>query len=545
MLSTQNLLEIYSDNKSTRDQYRSTLEEAARLSWPAVKDMVRDGTPDTNMVKTVDLLDSVGVRSSYKMTAGIFTNLMPTGTKWFIFNPSNAEMIGDIESAKWFSMATDITLKEIWRSNFQRQMFSTIRSMVVLGTGCISVVLTDKKDLFFKYHNIADIFFDIDSMGRVDTVYHRLWYTARQAQQEFPDAESLGKTIDKELNDKKKSNTKHEFVHCVYPRKDYNPKLKLSKRSKKYVSKYINVSDKLIVKDDKGFNDMPYMVGRFDLAQDELMGTGPGIDLIPEIRELFAMRKDYTLASALNVLPPMMVEDDGVIGPPITEPNSVMYVRAGSEYPQPYKTGSNYQQAQQDIEAQRQVVKDGYFTNIFQVLDDRINISSAREVDQLAADSFAMLAPFVSGTNQEVSDPLITTVLNLLIEAKKIEIPAGNGEKLDYEIAYQGRLAVAMSAMQANAIEAVLSKWSPLQELYPVLDNFDIDGSAVDSALAAGYPANRIKDPDVVKAERDERAKAAQQKEQAELADTMSKAYKNTTNAPQPSSLAEVIGENI
>jgi hypothetical protein len=250
------------------------------------------------------------------------------------------------------------------------------------------------------------------------------------------------------------------------------------------------------------------------------------------------MKHDYALGSALNILPPMMVEDDGVIGQPITEPNSVMYIRSGAQYPKPYQTNSNIQQAMADINEQRQVVKDGYFVDLFQVLGDRINISSAREVEQLASDSFAMLAPFVGGVNQEISDPMVSSILDLLIDAGKIEPLMLNGREVDYDITYQGRLAVAMSAMQANAIETVLSKWSPLQELYPVLDNFDIDGSCIDSAIAAGFPASRIKDSEVVKEERRVRAEAVKQQQNVELAETMSKAVKNVSGSVAPDSMA-------
>jgi hypothetical protein len=531
-------LDRYSNLKSTRAKYNCTLEEAAKYSWPNAQDMVKEGDITTGQVRTIDLYDSTAIRASYKMTAGIFTNLMPTGTRWFIFKPSDESLLENNNVKVWFSKATDICLSEIWRSNFQRQMFSTIRSMVVLGTGCISVILTPEKDLLFKSHHIADVFFDIDSKGRVDTVFRRIYYTARQARQEFPNA-NLGDTIEKELKANKNQTQKFEFVHCVYPRTDYNPTKKLSKVSKKFVSEYINVTDKKVVKNDKGYNYMPYMVGRFDITQDELMGNSPGIDLLPEIKMLQEMKHDYALGSALNVLPTMMVEDDGVIGQPITEPNSVMYIRSGAQYPKPYQTQSNIQQAMADINEQRQVIKDGYFVDLFQVLGDRINISSAREVDQLASDSFAMLAPFVGGVNQEISDPMISSILDLLIEAKKIEPLMLDGKELDYDVTYQGRLAVAMSAMQANAIEIVLSKWSPLQQLYPVLDNFDIDGACIDSAIAAGFPASRIKDSTVVATGRKDRAEAAAKQQGAELAETMSKAVKNVSGSVDPNSVLE------
>jgi len=110
-------------------------------------------------------------------------------------------------------------------------------------------------------------------------------------------------------------------------------------------------------------------------------------------------------------------------------------------------------------------------------------------------------------------------------------IPSGKlpprPEGLKLKIVYQGRLALAMGKLQAAAGERWIAKWSPLTELYPVLDNVDIDGLARDSALNEGVTAERIVPVD----ERDQK-RAAEQQQQAiantvGIAETASKAYKN------------------
>ena len=148
---------------------------------------------------------------------------------------------------------------------------------------------------------------------------------------------------------------------------------------------------------------------------------------------------------------------------------------------------------------------------------------TATEVDERVSEGLTLAAPLITPLNHEILDPMFLQVLDSIPENKLPPRPEG----LKLKIVYQGRLALAMGKLQAAAGERWVAKWSPLSEIYPVLDNVDIDGLARDSALNEGVPAERIVPEDV----RDQRRAAQQQRQQiAEgvgIAETASKAYKN------------------
>jgi len=144
------------------------------------------------------------------------------------------------------------------------------------------------------------------------------------------------------------------------------------------------------------------------------------------------------------------------------------------------------------------------------------------------SEGLTLAAPLITPLNHEILDPMFLQVLSSIPASKLPPRPEG----LKLKIVYQGRLALAMGKLQAQAGERWVAKWSPLSELYPVLDNVDIDGLARDSALNEGVPAERI----VPEEERDAKRQAQQQQEAIAntvgIAEAASKAYKNVSGVP-------------
>jgi len=143
---------------------------------------------------------------------------------------------------------------------------------------------------------------------------------------------------------------------------------------------------------------------------------------------------------------------------------------------------------------------------------------------------------------KEIFSPLIIRVLDLLMkttkENKRIPDPP---DDFDYDIVYQGRLALAMSNVQANAQEVTLAKWQPYQEITPVLENVDIDKAFRTSWISSGAPAENLTDYDEMIKAREKRQQLEEAAAQAETAESASKAYRNVLTAPEPGSLVEAV----
>ena len=392
-------------------------------------------------------------------------------------------------------------------------MYATIHSLSSFGTSCITY--DPKKE--FRFHPIQTIFFEENSSGVPDVVFKLLQYNKRQSRQEF---ESAGPTIEAEES----SSTKiFDFIHCVFPNDDYDDKV----GSKKFASVFIQMADKVEVfpkgKTTRGgYDKQLYKIARMPRGPKGLMGEAPGKDLLPTIKMLNSMQESYIRAKETMADPTLVVSDDGVVGQPITGPGGLVVMRAGSEKPYFLTHPISSQDSYQDIVLQQQVIKDGFFNNIFVPLQDQRNMT-ATEVQERVNEGLTIAAPIITPLNKEILDPLITQVLEDLPKGSMPPKPPG----LKVKIVYQGRLALAMSNLHSSAIERSIAKWAPMQELYPVLDNIDMDKSYRISASNDGVPAEALIPVDIRDATRNARNEAAQAEQQVALAETASKALKN------------------
>ncbi|KKM17059.1 hypothetical protein LCGC14_1679610, partial [marine sediment metagenome] len=389
------------------------------------------------------------------------------------------------------------------------------------------------KSLVFQSHHVGFMSFDENNRGEIDTAYRQIYYDTRQAIQEYG-IDINSKSVQKAIK-AQKWDEKFEFVHVVAPNKD-SDKTKLGKSNKRVKSLHIMIKDKTVVKSG-GFDELPYLVARFALVPGEIMGHGPAMDLLPEIKMLNRMKMTFIAAAEKALNPPLMVEDDGVIGQPATGPNAMIYVRSGAKFPEPLLTGTNIQLNAEVIRDQQRVVKEGFLINRFNTLEDKQNMT-AFEVGVRKEDDLTIVSPQVTPLEKETLDPLLTKVLNLLVKARRIEEPP---ESFDFDIAYQGRLSLAMASVQSNAMEATLAKWQPYAEITPVFENVSFDKGFRLSWLASGAPADVLTNFEEMLKARKSQAELDELAAQTQIAETGSKAYRNVAKAAEEGSLAEQI----
>ena len=528
------VLERYGAAKTRKSRTDSERREAGKYAWPAAQDQVRNALSTDQIINTIDKYDDTAVRSAYRMTSGIFTYLMPAGSFWHGFKAQDYNLNQQPQYQKWMSIAATQTHAELMRSNFQREMFLTIRSMIVFGTGVISVEMIDG-DIIFKAHHIGFMFFDDNNRGEIDTVYRQIFYTVRQAAQEF----GIGKLSESAAADYKagKLSVTHEYVHVCAPNKDFDGRM----GSGKVKSFYIAIQDKQIVKEDPDFKHLPYLVARFARTPGGIMGYGPAMEYIDDIRMLNRVAASYIMSNEIANDPPMMMEDDGVVGQPVTGPHGTIYVRSGAQYPQPYVSGINVQANAEFIFQMREVIRMAFFNDLFEPMGQHRNMT-ATEVDARIEELIVIVTPAVVSLANEIFSPMLTRVLDLLIKTpkkgKRIPQPPAS---FDYDVVYQGRLALAMANVQSNAALTVLAAYQPYQEITPVLENVNIDTTFRESWINAGANAENLTDFDEMIAARKARQEADELAAQAETAETGSKALKNISGAVDAESFAAVL----
>jgi hypothetical protein len=209
-----------------------------------------------------------------------------------------------------------------------------------------------------------------------------------------------------------------------------------------------------------------------------------------------------------------------------------------SEPPKPLITGVNSNLNAEMLSQQAQIIERGFFNDLFDVLAHYRNMT-ATEVEARMEEKMVLLSPAINGQKGELTDPVIERAGQLLIRHGMLAPkPVG----LKTEIIYTGRLAMAMSTMQSNALGSVMAKWAPYMEVHPIYDNIDLDKAFKADARAHGVPETLLVDAIVVKSKRDDRKAMEMAPQGAEIMESASKAFLNVHNAGGVGELGNLVG---
>jgi hypothetical protein len=528
---TEELLARVQGAQTEKMQYAAVLSEIAKYLLPAAQDIVAVIPTNKGQIRTVHTYTAVPALAAARMGAGVYAYLMPVGQQWFVVKASEDAQNDMPDVKRWLSDFGVKVHQSLWDSNYQREMFSCIRNLCIFGTACISVMWDE--GLVFENYHLRDIAFEVNHRGEIDTVFRTKFMNVRQAEGQFGEGVDLGPTANAERTKNPYSLKSFEFVHCVYPNSKHN-RFKIG--SFPFVSIWLNKGDKKIVHRG-GYYEQPYIVVRFMTIPGETYGRCPSHALLPEIKMYDRMRRIFIESSERAHNPPWWMSSESCIGQPITSPGAIIYGSPLSEPPKPLITGVNPQLNAEILAQQAEIIERGFFNDLFDVLAHYRNMT-ATEVEARMEEKMVLLSPAINGQKGELTDPVIERSAKLLIRHGMLD-PKPQGLKT--EIIYTGRLAMAMSTMQSNALGSVMAKWAPYIEVHPVYDNLDMDRAFRHDARAHGVAEKLMKPMKQVLSERDDRKMMEMAPAGAEIMEKGSTAIKNLSDAGQLENLMGVL----
>jgi len=184
--------------KSDRGTLDSHLQEVAEKVMPR-KDHVTT-VREKGKKRDPTIYDSTAETANQNMASGLYGHLF--SGRWFGLK-ARKKNINDSEGVKgWFMEVTRILLEELAVSNFNLEIYELLLDIGWCGTPCISVNPGVDTLLSFETEHISEYFIAENNKGKVDTIYRRFKYTARQAVQEWG-KEEVGEDVLKAYNSTK------------------------------------------------------------------------------------------------------------------------------------------------------------------------------------------------------------------------------------------------------------------------------------------------------------------------------------------------------
>jgi hypothetical protein len=243
--------------------------------------------------------------------------------------------------------------------------------------------------------------------------------------------------------------------------------------------------------------------------------------------------------------PPLMVPDDGFLGPVRSGPGGLSYYRAGSpDRIEPLPVNVDLRAAEEMMNGRRESIRRIFLGD--QLAPEGPAVTATEAVIR-QAEKMRVLGPVLGRLQTEFLGPLVRRVFRIMLRGGALP-PFPEGLSPDgLEVRYTSPVSRAQKQYEAQGLAQVMEYLSPLvggQDAFGIMDNFDTDRVARHVTELFNTPSDYLKSEARVAQGREQKQRAASTQQTAStvanvaaIAKTLSEAYTD-----RPSALTELWG---
>jgi hypothetical protein len=498
---------------SAMESNRGTWED----HWQEILDYVMPRKADVTTVRTKGtkrtevLFDSTAITANTLLAASLQGTLTSPSLPWFSIKLRDKIVNEDHRVQMWLEDTARRMYDAFNDANFNTEVHEMYLDLTSIGTGCLFV--EEHKDGFtdngihFKTLHIDEFYIQENNNGFIDTVYRKYKMSARQAVQEFGE-ERLGEKILEAA--KHKPEKEFVFIHGVEPSEDYKRATGKVATKLKYHSCHVCQEDKMVVRTG-GYNEFPYLVPRWSKATGEIYGRSPSYNALPDIKTLNKAVEIGLKAWAKAIDPPLLVQDDGVIGRVRTTPAGITVIRNDGAI-KPLQIGTNWQITDMKETQLRTAIRQAYYSDQLQLQDGPQ--MTATEVQVRYELMQRLLGPTLGRFQSEFLNPLIERVFGIMFRAGALLPPPDNIQEAKMDIEYVGPLARSQRMEEAQAIDRLYQLAANVAQIDPtIMDNINHDEAIRMRATLLGVPKSILVSREDVADKREAQQQAAMQQQ--------------------------------
>ena len=512
-------------------QERGTWE----VNWQEILDYVMPRKADIVTLRTRGekrtevLFDSTAITANNLLAASLQGTLTSPSLPWFSIKLRDEELNENRDVQLWLEDTARRMYDTFNETNFNTEVHEMYLDLCSIGTAALFVEEGtkgfDTDGIHFNCLHIAEYYVQENINGKVDTLYRKYKLTARQAVQEFG-FDNLGEKI--QTASKEKPDHKFNFIHAVEPTEDYKRALGKASTKLPFHSCHVCEEDKMVVRTG-GYNEFPYLVPRWSKATGEIFGRSPSFNALPDIKTLNKAVEIGLKAWAKAIDPPLLVQDDGVIGRVRMTPAGITVIRNDGAV-KPLQIGTNWQITDLKENQLRTAIRQAYYSDQLQLQEGPQ--MTATEVQVRYELMQRLLGPTLGRFQSEFLNPLIERVFGIMYRAGALmkEPDLIQGTKIDVE--YLGPLARSQRMEESVAIERLYSLAMNIAQIDPaIMDNIDHDEAVRLRGKLLGVPKTVLRGKDDVDSLRAMRAEQAQMAQMAQEQQALGKAQKDQAQA--------------
>ena len=498
-----------------------------RYKWLITPNQMTRGSPINQHI-----LDSTGTLAARNLASGMMSGISSPTRPWFRLKIGRIDSTQTSPTSLWLSECERLMMLVFQESNFYNSIAIVYFDLVVFGTA-VMLIYEDFDNVIHCYNPcFGEFYLDMDGFYRPVIFYREFTMTVDQVVGQFG-YENCSKQVQTLYDEKKAALTREIIVaHAIEPNND--PAKFGIPAHFKFVEVYwewggsaspqggIAYAPGFLRK--RGFHEGPSVAVRWDLVSNDAYGRSPGMDALPDIKQLQQQVRRKAQAIDKTVNPPMVADIQLKNQPASLLPGGTTYVagmmQANNAGFAPvygnWKPGIS--EISEDLNEVRDRIRRTFYNDLFQVISQfqtRSNVS-ATEIDARRSEALVMLGPVLERIEYELLSPVIERTFAIMSRAGVLPPPPAEIQGQNIDIEYVSMLSQAQQAAATSGIERTLQLAGGLVGVDPsVMDNIDIDFTLEKYSNLMNNDPRMIRSPQELQKIRQARQQQQQQQEQA------------------------------
>ena len=550
-------LRRYRNLENDRSSWRSHWQEISDYILPRRGKYLIESQNSRGRKRTSKIIDSSATQALRTMAAGMMSGMTSPSRPWFRFTSSDRTLMENYEVQQWLSDVETIVRAILQRSNFYTSMHTVYEELGGFGTAPLYRQRNFSSVIRFRPFTAGEYVIAENDEGVVDTVGRHFAMTVAQVVRKFvhqPEGSMDWKgvsTATKRLWEQHNYDALIPVLHMIQPRPlaERNPSAR-DQTNMPFSSVYFEYGgdgDDLLF--EGGFKRLPVYVPRWDVRPGDIYGQSPGMETLPDVKQLQHQQKRLAQAIDKMVNPPMVASVQLRGKPTSVLPGSNTYVdpSQGSQgFTPAYMVQPRVNEMMMSIQEVQERIQRGFFADLFAMMinSDRRQIT-ATEVAERHDEKLVLLGPVLQRVNTELLDPVLDDVFEFAMEAGLLPEPPSALQGSEIDVEYISLLAQAQQAVSSASIERTLSFAGNLAAVFPnITDIIDADEALRQYADSLGNDPAILRDTASVNKMRGERQASQERQVALENATQGAQAAKVLSEADtqNPNALSSLIG---
>lgn len=447
-MDAEALCKRYDALKGARGTWEEHWQEVAEYIFPRRSDFnVRRTAGDKRNSK---VYDPTGMRGLSLLAAGLHGFVSNPSARWFALKTDDDALNEQDAIREWLGACEDIIYAKMHspHSSVTTHLDEMYLDFAAFGTAVMFIGTSKDGGLLFQTRFLGECVIDENADGAVDTVIRCFQLTVRQMLQQWGDKCSAD-VQKKAANDK--WDDKIDVLHAVFPREERDEH-KITPDNLPWASIYYEKKAKTELQAG-GFDEFPYAVPRWYKVAGEKYGRSPAMDALPEVKMLQEMRKAVIKAAQKAVDPPLIVPDDGVLGPVRTVPGGLNFMRGDAEI-KPLVFGGNIPITLEMIQESQNMILQMFYADIMQPAIEKQ--MTAYEYSKIIEQAMRLLGPVMGRMTAELLGPLIARVFGILARAGEFPEQPPELDGVQFRVEYTSPMAMAQRAAKVDHAVSML-----------------------------------------------------------------------------------------